>query len=208
MSDPIIHILDDDAQVRTSLARLCRSDGLEAEAHATTDELLNRVDRSRNSCILLDLRLQEETGFDVQKRLLEIGCQAPVIFLTGHGTIPLTVRAMRAGAWEFLTKPVEGAALLETIREALRQDACDMSARAERAELEDRLQTLTPREREVLPLIISGLMNKQIAGIISTSEITAKVHKRRVLEKMNAKSVADLVHKADELGITPSTSIE
>jgi FixJ family two-component response regulator len=187
---------------------LCRADGLEAEEHATTDELLTRVDRSRNSCILLDLRLDGATGFDAQERLAEVGCKAPVIFLTGHGTIPLTVRAMRAGAWEFLTKPVKGPVLLESIRAALSKDADELSARRQRSELEDRLETLTPREREVLPLIISGLMNKQIAAILATSEITAKVHKRRVLAKMGASSLAELVRMAEELGVRPACTVE
>ena len=158
MPQPIVLILDDDPTVRGSLLQLCESAGLLAQAFKTSEDLLESVEPDRNCCIVLDLHLSEETGLNVQKRLAALGCGAPIIFLTGHGTIAISVTAMRAGALEFLTKPVQGTVLLEAIHEALQKDANGLAARMERGRLERRLDMLTPREREILPLVISGLM--------------------------------------------------
>jgi len=208
MSDPIVYILDDDPGMRASLLRLCRSDGLTAEAWGHADELFERLDRDRVSCLVLDLRLEEQSGLDVQERLSAEGWEAPVIFLTGYGTIPVTVKAMRAGAIEFLTKPVEGHILLDAIRSALEKDAGDFWTRQKRNSLAGRLETLTPREREIFPLLLCGFMNKQLAGKIATSEITARVHKRRIMAKLGASTITELVRIADELGIPAAMELE
>jgi len=206
-SVPVVHILDDDPAVRASLVELCNSAGIVACAYQTSEQLLDNVDALHNACIVLDMHLVEETGLNVQQRLAGQGCKMPVIFLTGHGTIPLSVEAMRAGAWEFLTKPVEGRVLIEAVQAALRSDALDLEHRKERALLEQRLKTLTPREREIMPLIISGAMNKVIASRIATTEITVKVHKGRIMTKMAAASLADLVRMAGKLDIEPAADL-
>ncbi len=201
MPDEIVHIVDDDVHVRESLLRLFASDGICAEAHHSAKDLFVRLDPNAVTCILLDVRLAEQSGLDVQQALAESGRDYPVVFMTGFGTIPLTVRAMRAGALEFLTKPLDDEVLLATVRAALAQDAAAVSARSDRVDLRQRLASLTPRENEAMALIIGGLMNKQVAAELGTSEITAKVHKRHIMEKMGARSLADLVQMAGLLDI-------
>ncbi|MCF4127724.1 response regulator transcription factor [Methylobacterium sp. SyP6R] len=201
MQTGTVHIVDDDAALRTALVRLCVSAGLKALGYADASALLADPGIARPACILLDVRLTDESGLDVQARFQASGTTIPIVFLTGYGTIPMTVRAMRGGAVEFLTKPADDEAILEAIARALALDAAAQAAQAAQAALAGRLASLTGRERDVFGLAIGGLMNKQIAAELGVSEITAKVHKRRVMEKMEARSLADLVRMASELGI-------
>lgn len=197
----IVHIVDDDDALRAALVRLVRSAGMEARGHCSASELRDTSSTDRPRCIILDMRLEGENGLSVQEALRVDGDTAPVIFLTGYGTIPMTVQAMRAGAAEFLTKPVDDDVLLAAILRALEHDAVMAHRRQTQTDLELRLAMLTDREGEVMRLAIGGLMNKQIAGELGVTEITAKVHKRRVMEKMRARSLPDLVRMAEQLGI-------
>ncbi|TPG43629.1 DNA-binding response regulator [Sphingomonas koreensis] len=196
-----VHIVDDDDALRAALGRLVRSAGLDAIGHCSASGLGEAAYGDRPRCILLDIRLEGENGLSVQESLRVGGNTAPVIFLTGYGTIPMTVQAMRAGAAEFLTKPVNDDVLLSAIFRALEHDALMAQRRQIQADLDARLASLTDREGEVMRLAIGGLMNKQIAGELGITEITAKVHKRRVMEKMSARSLPDLVRMAEQLGI-------
>ena len=196
-----VHIVDDDAGLRAALIRLVRSDGLEALGHADAGQLRGALADDVPSCVILDLQLERENGLAVQQDLRADGHTAPVIFLTGFGTIPTSVQAMRGGATEFLTKPVDAEILLGAVRDALELDRAAVATRCQRADLHRRLGALTAREEEVMRLSIGGLMNKQIAGELGTTEITAKVHKRRVMEKMGARSLPDLVRMAEMLGV-------
>ncbi|MEP7239483.1 MAG: response regulator [Devosia sp.] len=197
----IVHVVDDDDALRAALIRLIRSDYLEAVGHSSANTLRSALSRQVPSCILLDMRLDGANGLDIQEALRGDGNTAPVIFLTGYGTIPMTVQAMRGGAVEFLTKPADDSVVLAAIRRALAFDASTALRRRAQNDLTDRLGTLTEREREVMALAIGGLMNKQIAGELGITEITAKVHKRRVMDKMGARSLPDLVRMAEMLGI-------
>lgn len=196
-----VHIVDDDAALRAALIRLVRSDGLEAVGHADAGGLRHALVDDVATCIILDLQLERESGLAVQQKMRADGHTAPVIFLTGFGTIPTSVEAMRGGASGFFTKPVDGEVLLGAVRDALELDKVALEGRRRLSDLRSRLDTLTAREAEVMRLTIGGLMNKQIAGEIGTTEITAKVHKRRVMEKMGARSLPDLVRMAESLGI-------
>lgn len=202
----VVHVVDDDDALRAALIRLIRSAGLEALGHYCAAGLRDALGKERPQCIILDMRLEGENGLAVQNALRGDGSTAPIIFLTGFGTIPMTVQAMRAGAAEFLTKPVDDEILLGAIRRALDHDRQTMARQRSQLDLEARLTTLTEREREVMRLAIGGLMNKQIAGELGTTEITAKVHKRRVMEKMAARSLPDLVRMAERLGIGAAKS--
>ena len=197
----VVHIVDDDDALRAALVRLVRSAGLEARSHCSASGLRDAASAERPRCIILDIRLERENGLSVQQALHDDGNTAPVIFLTGFGTIPMTVQAMRAGAAEFLTKPVNDDVLLPAILRALEHDALMAHRHQTQVDLELRLARLTEREGEVMRLVIGGLMNKQVAGELGTTEITAKVHKRRVMEKMRARSLPDLVRMAEQLGI-------
>ena len=197
----IVHIVDDDVMLCAALVRLVRSAGLEATGHTCSSELHNVSSANKPSCIILDVRLAGENGLVVQHALRNSGNTAPIIFLTGFATIPMTVQAMRGGAAEFLTKPVDEDILLTAVHRALDQDASTALERRTQIDLEQRFATLTDREREVMTLAIGGLMNKQIAGDLRISEITAKVHKRRVMEKMQARSLPDLVRMAETIGV-------
>ena len=197
----IVHIVDDDEMLRAALVRLIRSHGLEAMGHSSASQLRSAPSTDMPSCIILDMRLEGENGLQVQATLRTEGNTAPVIFLTGFGTIPMTVQAMRGGAAEFLTKPVDDVVLISAIRRALEFDASTALARRSKSDLTRRLASLTIREREVMALVIGGLMNKQIAGELGITEITAKVHKRRVMDKMGARSLPDLVRIAETLGM-------
>ena len=198
----VVHVVDDDDALRAALVGLIRSAGLEARSHRDASKLRDAFCAVRPRCIILDMRLKGECGLSVQKALHDAGDTAPIIFLTGFGTIPMTVQAMRAGAAEFLTKPANDDILLPAITRALEHDALMANRHQTRADLEHRLGRLTDREGEVFRLVIGGLMNKQIAGELGTTEITAKVHKRRVMEKMGARSLPDLVRVAEQLGIS------
>ncbi|CAO3408751.1 hypothetical protein [Azospirillum largimobile] len=198
---PVVHIVDDDPALRRALKRLCETAGLTAVEHSDADDLAEKTLAHRPSCVLLDVRLAGQNGLAVQEALRDAGSTVPIIFLTGYGTIPMTVRAIRGGAIEFLTKPVEDEVLLEAISRAIEADTAALDVNLARREIADRYGTLTDREREVLACAIGGLMNKQIAGELGLSEITAKVHKRHVMEKMGARSLPDLVLMAAQLGI-------
>jgi FixJ family two-component response regulator len=200
----LVLIVDDDLAVRQSLQLLVESFGLKAKTFSTADEFLGTDVPLEPSCLLLDVRLPGIDGLVLQSELKARGWDIPIIFMTGHATVPMTVKAMRAGATEFLCKPLDDGLLLEAIREALNQDTETRLARSKLASLLARYRSLTAREGEVLLLAIGGLMNKQIAAELGTTEITAKVHKRRVMEKMDARSLADLVGMAAQLDLKPS----
>ena len=199
-----VHIVDDDDALRTALIRLCASAGLMAVGHADAYGLLEAQAIARPACILLDVRLGEQNGLTVQETLRSSGSTIPIIFLTGYGTIPMTVRAMQGGAVEFLTKPVDGEVLLSALKRALDVDASAIAGERRQGDLSARFGSLTPRERDVFGYAIGGLMNKQIAAELGISEITAKVHKRHVMKKMAARSLAELVVMAESLGIPAS----
>lgn len=200
----LVHIVDDDAMLRAALIRLIRSEGLDAIGHSDASSLREAHATDIPSCIILDMKLERETGLAVQAALRENGSTTPVIFLTGYGTIPMTVRAIRSGAVEFLTKPIDDNILLGAIYQALSLDASTAVARRALNRLTEQYSTLTDRERQVMALAIGGLMNKQIAGELGITEITAKVHKGRVMEKLQARSLPDLVRMAETLGVVAS----
>ena len=200
-SDAIVAIVDDDPSVRKGLERLIRSLGWNAETFASAQEFLDRPRTEAPSCIVLDLQLPGLSGLDLQKRMSEAGLETPIVFLTGHGNIPASVKAMKAGAVEFLTKPVDEEELLKAIQEALERDRRTRQQHAELHDLRDRYQSLTAREQEVMQQVISGLLNKQIAGELRITEDTVKFHRGHIMRKMQADSLADLVRMAETLGI-------
>jgi FixJ family two-component response regulator len=200
----LVLIVDDDMSVRQSLQLLMESSGLKAQAFSTADEFLGTDVPLEASCLLLDVRLPGTDGLILQSELKARGWDIPIIFMTGHATVPMTVKAMRAGATEFLCKPLDDVLLLDAVKEALKRDSETRLARSELEHLLSRYRSLTAREGEVFLLAIGGLMNKQIAAELGTTEITAKVHKRRVMEKMEARSLADLVGMAGQLDLKPS----
>jgi FixJ family two-component response regulator len=197
----VVFIVDDDASVRDALKRLIRSVGLRVELFGSAQEFLQRGRPDVPSCLVLDVRLPGKSGFDLQRELAEANIDIPIIFITGHGDIPMSVRAMKAGAVEFLAKPFRDQDLLDVIQLALERDRATRQREAEIATLRDRFESLTPREQEVLPWVVSGLLNKQIADAIGTSEATVKVHRSQLMRKMGAKSLADLVRMADKMGV-------
>lgn len=199
--EKIVYVLDDDDKVRQSLVRLLRSAGHTVRDFSTAESFLAESLPAVPACLVLDMRLSAGTGLDVLESLNMKGATLPVIFVTGFGSIPLTVRAMKAGAQEFLTKPVCSDQLLEAVHNALLLSEKNLQTQNDRLESMQRYATLTTREREVLALVIGGLMNKQIASELGIQEVTAKVHKQKVMEKMAARSVADLVRLAERLNI-------
>ena len=202
----IVFIIDDDALLRESVSSLLRSVGLNAQVFASTSEFLQEKRPAVPSCMVLDVRLPGVSGLDFQVDLSRRNIHIPIIFMTGHGDIPMTVRAMKAGAVEFLTKPFRDQDMLDAVQLALDRDRQPDRSRGALFRLEVEFETLTPREQEVMGLVTSGLMNKQIAGKIGLSEITVKIHRGRIMRKMGAKSLADLVRMAEALGIRPATS--
>jgi RNA polymerase sigma factor (sigma-70 family) len=206
MSAPssMVYIIDDDASVRDALGRLVRSVGLAVETFGSTQEFLQSRRPAAASCMVLDVRLPGKSGIDFHRELVASGSGIPVIFITAHGDIPMSVQAMKAGAIEFLPKPFRDQDLLDAINIALEKDRVRRKLEAEIAVLQDRLAELTPREQEVLPLVVSGLPNKQIAALIGTSEGSVKVHRAQLMRKMGADSVADLVRITEKLGIPPT----
>ena len=192
-AESVVFVVDDDTSMREALSSLIRSVGLRAECFATATEFLRFPRPDTAACLVLDVRLQGLSGLDLQRELADSGAQIPIIFITGHGDIPMSVRAMKAGAVEFLPKPFREQDLLDAIRHALERDGEARTRRAASADVQRRYDSLTRREREVLPLVVRGLLNKQVAAELNISEITVKVHRRHVMEKMKAKSLPDLV---------------
>jgi FixJ family two-component response regulator len=196
---PLIFVVDDERYIRTALQRLIRSVGLEVQTFASSEEFLQMAPLGAASCLVLDVRLQDGNGLDLQRRLSESGVDIPIIFITGHGDIPMSVRAMKAGAVEFLTKPFRDQDLLDAIQCAIERDRVGRQRRSELSVLRQHYSALTPREREVFPLVASGLLNKQVAARLGTTEKTIKIHRSQVMQKMKADSFADLVRKAEKL---------
>jgi FixJ family two-component response regulator len=200
---PTVFIIDDDAAVRVSIRDLLESCGLRSESFGAAEEFLRGELPDGPSCLILDVRLPGVNGLDFQRRLADAGFQIPIIFITGHGDIPMTVKAMKSGAVEFLTKPFRDRDLLEAIHQALGRDQTTRQERAELAELRKRYETLTGREREVMGRVVSGMLNKQIAGELGNSEVTVKIQRGRVMRKMKAGSLAELVKMGGMLGVQP-----
>jgi FixJ family two-component response regulator len=205
--DPIVYVLDDDLAVRQALSSVIRSTGLRVETFASTEEFLRHQRADAPSCLVLDVQLPDGSGLDLPSALDGRGDSIPIIFITGHGTIPMTVRAMKAGALEFLTKPFREEDLLAAINDALERDRVARRERSEVAALQERLSTLTPREREVLDLVVTGRMNKQIAAELGTVEQTIKQHRGRVMRKLGVDSVAELVRLVERSGGSYESSI-
>lgn len=209
-SEPKVVVIDDDPSVRKAIERLLLSANLHVSTHASAQEYLEHADRNAPGCLVLDLAMPGLNGLDLQDQLAGRDGAPPIIFLTGEATVPDSVRAMKHGAVEFLTKPVDEALLLDAIRSAIAKDAIDRRKRAEQAHISRRLAALTPREAEVLIHVVSGKLNKQIADELGTVEKTIKVHRARVMEKMDVRSLAELVTLAAQAGIAaggvPKTS--
>ena len=199
-SDPVVCVLDDDPQVRKALGRLLRSAGHRVELFASAREFLEHEGGNRPGCLVSDLRMPELDGLDLFAMLRVSGQRMPIVFITGYGDVPTSVGAMKSGAVDFLTKPVDEDDLLQAVKRALQRDARTRRTATEHRQLAARFAALTPREGEVLDLVVQGLLNKQIAGRLGTSEHTIKVHRRRVMQKMGATSLAQLVHFAERLG--------
>ena len=197
--EAIVFIIDDDAHMRAAMERLLKSVGLHAETFATPQEFLRRKTPDHPSCLVLDVRLPGMSGLDVQRKLIDSGIHIPVIFISGHGDIPMTVKAMKSGAVEFLTKPFRDQDLLDAIQQALELENESRQQQHEIQKLKDRYETLTAREREVMGLLVSGMLTKQIASRLGTSEITAQVHRGQVMRKMHANSPAELGRIAEKL---------
>ncbi len=198
-------VVDDDASVREAVDSLLRALGFHVILFGSVTEFMAAAPPGGPICLVLDVRLPGQSGLDLQDKLAQAGVRAPIIFITGHGDIPMTVRAMKAGAVEFLAKPFRDQDLLDAIQVALQRDRQRLLDQGVEAELRDRLDALTPRERQVMAYVATGLLNKQIAAAIGVSEITVKVHRGQVMRKMGARSVADLVRMADRLGLSTTS---
>ena len=199
--DAIVFVVDDDVSVREALEGLIRSAGLRVETFASAQRFLAHSRADLPSCLVLDVRLPGLSGLDLQKRMAEANFEIPIIFITGHGNVPAAVQAMKAGALEFLTKPFTDRDLLDAIEQAIKRDRAARRHQAEMRELRGRYESLTPREREVMELVVSGLLNKQVAAELGTSMVTVKIQRGQVMRKMRADSLADLVRMSQSLGI-------
>lgn len=200
--EPIVFAIDDDASMREALSRLFRSVKMQARIFASGEEFLEFERPDAPACLVLDVRLPGLSGLELQRELAD--ASIPIIFITGHGDIPMSVEAMKAGAVEFLTKPFRDQVLLDAIQQAIRLDRATRKQRAELAKQRVRYESLTQREREVMSLVVTGLLNKQIAAKLGTTEFTIKIHRRAVMQKMQAPSLADLVRTAEKLGLFSS----
>jgi len=203
MGEPasIVFVVDDDPSVRRAIKRLVESVGLHVELFGSATEFINSSRPDVASCLVLDIRLPGISGLDFQRELVQAKNEIPMIFITAHGDIPMTVRAMKAGAVVFLTKPFRDQDLLDAIQLGLERDRVRRQRQAETAMLRERLESLTPREREILPLVVSGLLNKQVGAEIGATEATVKVHRSQLMRKMGASSLADLVRMSEKMGI-------
>jgi RNA polymerase sigma factor (sigma-70 family) len=205
-AEALVFVVDDDASLRASLQDLLESVGLQVVACASAQEFLRRPRPEGPSCLVLDVRLPGLSGLELQRQLAQGDRDIPIIFITGHGDIPMSVQAMKAGAVEFLPKPFRDQDLLDAIHQALARDRQARAQRAQREALRRRFDTLTPRQREVMARMVAGRLNKQIAGELGTSEATVKTHRQQVMAKMRAESLADLIRLADQLGLLPPKS--
>jgi FixJ family two-component response regulator len=201
-----IFLVDDDPAVCKALSRVLREEGWNVETFESAEAFLARPDRNARGCLVLDVTMPGLDGLELQRRLTEGGQSLPIVFLTGHGDIPMSVQAIKAGAADFLTKPVNAQALLSAVRAAIEQDVSTRQAHAEIAGFEHRLATLTSREREVLAAVVKGKLNKQIAGDLGIVEQTVKFHRARIMERMQARTAAELMHIAARLGIEAAAS--
>jgi len=200
---PTVFVIDDDPLIRNGVRSLIGSVGLRVLTFGSALDFLRSTRPDAPACLVLDVRLPDLSGLDLQRELRESDIQIPIIFITGHGDIPMTVEAMKAGAVEFLTKPFRGQNLLEAVQGAIARDRAARQERAEIAELRKCFDTLSPREREVLGMVVTGLLNKQIAAELCISELTVKTHRAHIMEKMRAESLAELVHITDRLRSVP-----
>jgi FixJ family two-component response regulator len=200
---PTVFIIDDDRGIRRAVQDLVESVGLRAESFATGEEFLSKPRGADPSCLVLDVRLPQMSGLDFQRRLTEIGMRIPIIFITAHGDVPMSVRALKSGAVDFLTKPFRNQDLLDAIHQALQGDRVALEQETELHDLRQRYHTLTAREREVMTLVVSGRVNKQIATDIGASEATVKIHRGNLMQKMQAGSLIELVRIADKLKLVP-----
>ena len=199
--NPTVYVVDDDVSVREALKNLLQSVGLRVETFDSADKFLSNKPAAAPSCLILDVRLPGLSGLDLQRQLAQINHEIPIVFITGHGDIPMSVRAIKAGAVEFLTKPFRDQDLLDAVRQAVERDREARSREAEMADLRQRYASLTTREQQVLGFVVRGLINKQIAAEIGISEPTVKLHRGRLMDKMQAESLADLISMAQMLGV-------